>query len=104
MDRRNELHRLLKSLYIKGTPHVYYQPPKDQQIDYPCIIYKLDDMPAIHADNHPYLWDHRYQVTVIDRNPESPLRERVAALPTARMRTSPYAKDGLHHFIFSIYY
>ena len=104
MGQRSELHLLLKSLYINGDPHVYYQPPKDQEIKYPCIIYKLDDMPAIHADNNPYLWGHRYQVTVIDRNPESPLRERVVALPTARMQTSPYVKDNLHHFVFSIYY
>ena len=104
MDRRNELHQLLKSLYINGTPHVYYQPPKDQMLVYPCIIYKLDDMPPIHADNNPYHIGHRYQVTVIDRNPESPLKERVASIPTARMRSSPYAKDNLHHFIFSIHY
>lgn len=104
MDRRNELHQILKKLYIKGEPHVYYQAPKDGQMVYPCIIYKLDDMPAIHADNNPYLWGHKYQVTVIDRNPESPLRERVAALPTARMRTAPYVKDNLHHFVFSLYY
>ena len=104
MDRRSELHQILKGLYINGKPHVYYQPPKDQQIDYPCIIYKLEDMPAIHADNSPYGIGHRYQVTVIDSNPESPLRERVARLPTCRMRTSPYAKDNLHHFVFSLYY
>lgn len=104
MDRRNELHQILKKLYIKGTPHVYHQPPKDQQIVYPCIIYKLDDMPALHANNHPYAIGHRYQVTVIDQNPESPLCERVAKLPTARMRTAPYVKDNLHHFIFTLYY
>lgn len=104
MDRRLELHQILKSLYINGEPHVYYQAPEDNRMIYPCIIYKLDDMPAIHADNNPYLWGHKYQVTVIDRNPESPLRERVQALPTARMKTSPYVKDNLHHFVFSLYY
>lgn len=104
MDRRPELHQILKKLYIKGEPHVYYQPPKDQQIKYPCIIYKLDDMPAIHANNYPYLWGHKYQVTVVDRNPESPLRERVQALPTAKMKTAPYERDNLHHFVFSLFY
>ena len=104
MDRRNELQQILKKLYIKGEPHVYYQAPKDEQVIYPCIVFKLDDMPAIHANNNPYAIGHRYQVTVIDRNPESPLRERVAKLPTARMRTAPYAHDGLHHFVFTLYY
>lgn len=104
MDRRAELHQILKSLYINGTPHVYYQPPKDARIDYPCIIYKLDDMPALHADNNPYKFGHKYQVSVIDRDPESPLRERIASLPTCRMKTSPYVSDNLHHFVFSLYY
>ena len=104
MGQRNDLHQCLKSLYIRGKPHVYFQPPKDQQIEYPCIIYKLDDMPSRHADNRPYQWSHRYQVMVIDRNPESPLRERVQAMPTARMKTAPYERDNLHHFVFSLYY
>lgn len=104
MDRRNELHQILKGLFGANEPHVYYQPPKDQQMTYPCIRYQLDDMPAIHANNYPYAIGHRYQVTVMDRDPESYLREAVAKLPTCRMRTAPYAKDNLHHFVFSLYY
>lgn len=104
MDRRAELQQVLAALFVDIPGSVYYQPPKDSRIKYPCIVYKLDDMPAIHADNNPYGIGHRYQVTVIDRDPESPLRERVAALPTCRMRTAPYERDNLHHFVFSLYY
>lgn len=104
MERRNELHQVLKSLFGSDKPHVYYQPPKDQQIIYPCIVYKLDDMPAIHANNSPYGIGHRYQITVIDRDPESRLREEVSKLPTCRMRTSPYSKDNLHHYVFTLFY
>lgn len=103
MDRRPELHQIFKSLFTNGQPHVYYQPPKDQSIVYDCIIYKLDDMPAVHANNFPYAWSHKYEVSIISRDPECPLRERVQELPTARMKTS-FVKDNLHHFIFSLYY
>lgn len=102
MDQRLDLHNKLKNCFTTGTPYVYFQPPKNQQMNYPCIVYKLDDMPSFHANNLPYMWNHRYELTVIDRNPESPLRESVQALSTAKMKTS-FVKDNLHHFVFSIY-
>lgn len=104
MGRRQELQAVLESLYISGTPHVYYQPPKDARMVYPCIVYKLYDIPSIHANNRPYGIGHKYQVTVIDSNPESPLVERVAALPTCSMDVPPYVVDNLYHFVFSLYY
>ena len=104
MDRRLELHNVFKGMFGTGKPNVYYQPPKDERINYPCIIYKLDDIPVLHANNAPYALGRRYQVTVIDRDPESPLWKSVAALPTCRLKTPPYAKDNLHHFVFTLFY
>ena len=102
MGQRQDLHQVLKSLFT-DTPHVYFQPPASVTLVYPCIVYKLDEMPAIHADNQPYHWDHRYQLTVIDRDPDSQLRERVASVRSCKMIRG-FESDNLHHFVFSIYY
>lgn len=81
---------------------VYYQPSASVRLEYPCVIYKLEDMPIVHANNLPYHWDHVYQVTVIDRDPESAIREKIAELPTCRF-VRPYIADNLYHFVFRVY-
>lgn len=82
--------------------HVYYQPKASVLIDYPCVVYKLSDMPSMHADNFPYHLHHVYQVTVIDRDPESKIREKIAELPTCRF-TNSFISDNLYHFVFKVY-
>lgn len=104
MGRRQDLHAMLVSLFDEFTPAcVKYQPGPSVTLTYPAIIYKLDDMPSIYANNRPYHWDHRYQVTVIDRSPESVLRERLIQFPMTRFSRA-FVNDNLYHFVFEIYY
>ena len=102
MDRRPELHQILKSLF-KGTPHVYHNPPESVKLVYPCIIYKMAGMPDGHADNLRYFEHREYQLTVIDQDPDSKLRERVAGLKWCRFNRS-FVSDDLCHFVFSLHY
>lgn len=102
MDRRPQLHQFLKTLF-KTNPHVYHQRPSNGKLEYPCIIYKLDGYPEEHADNIPYFEHRNYQLTVIDPDPDSKLREKVAQLKWCRFVNS-YVSDNLNHFVFSIYY
>ena len=112
MGRRQDLHEILVRLfdgivnpntgrYVE--PCVKYQPGASTTLTYPAIVYKLDDMPAIYANNKPYHWDHRYEIQIIDRDPESPLRERAVQLPMCRFER-PFVSDNLYHFVFEIYY
>ena len=102
MDRRPELHQLLKSLF-KGTPHVYHQRPSDNKLDYPCIIYHLADLPDEHADNLRYFEHREWELLVIDTDPDSKLREKVAQLKWCRF-IRPYVSDNLNHFVFRLHY
>lgn len=102
MDRRPALHGVLKGLF-DSDPHVYHQGPGSAQMIYPCIVYKLSGMPSGHADNIRYIDRREYDLTVIDRNPDSPLREKVANLKMCRFVRS-YISDGLNHFVFSLNY
>ena len=104
MGRRQDFHAILESLYEPyETPCVKYQPGPSITLSYPAIIYKLDDMPSIFANNRPYHWDHRYAVTVIDRSPESKLREKMIQLPMCKFSRA-FVSDNLHHFTFEIYF
>ena len=107
MGRRTDLHHLLQSTFetVTGTSsagHVFFQPGSDTTLKYPCLLYKLTDIPVDRANNHPYKIEHSYDLTVIDRDPVSPLRDAVVCLPLCSF-TRSYDSDGLHHYVFRIY-
>lgn len=101
MDRRLELHSILTEAL--GSKNVYYQPPPSVKLDYPCIIYQREEMNVKHADNKLYKRRDRYQVTIIDRNPDSKIRFRVEELPLCRYNRF-YTAQNLNHDVFTIYF
>lgn len=107
MGRRLDMHHLLKATYegatgLSSKGRVFFQPGSDTKLSYPCLLYKLTDIPVDRANNSPYKIEHSYDLTVIDRDPTSPLREAIVRLPLCRFMRS-YESDGLHHYVFRIY-
>jgi hypothetical protein len=88
---------------ILGTNHVYFQPPPSIQMSYPCIVYKRDDESTDFADNKPYSMRRRYQVTVIDRDPDTEITKKVAELPSC-VYDRFYAADNLNHDVYKIFF
>lgn len=86
-----------------GSRNVYFQPPADKTIQYPCIVYKRDSSRTLFADNSPYRFTRQYQVTVIDRNPDSLIPDKVAFLPLCQHR-STFTANNLNHYVFNLYY
>lgn len=101
MARRDDLHALLVATL--GSNHVYFQPPPSIQMMYPCIVYQKSDVRALHANDKPYNRRKRYQVTVIDRNPDSEIPDRVGALPTCSFDRA-FTADDLNHDVFDIFF
>lgn len=99
MAPRLQLQDLLESI----APTVYFQPPSNMVLSYPCIIYKRDSARTEFADNAPYSRITRYQVTVIDRNPDSELPAKVAALPRCLFDRF-YTADNLNHDVFNLFF
>jgi hypothetical protein len=64
MGQRLELQALLESI----TPNVYFQPPANVLMKYPCIIYKRDNARTMFAGNLPYRFKQRYLVTVLTKS------------------------------------
>jgi hypothetical protein len=99
MALRLALQTLLESI----TEHVYFQPPADIKMQYPCIIYTRDDSQQQYAGNRPYMRTKRYQVTVVDRNPDSELPDVVEDLPYCSFDRH-FAADNLHHYVFTLFF
>lgn len=101
MDRRLALQQLLEILL--GSENVYFQPPSTVKINYPCIIFKLNDVDTNFADDIPYISRKGYQVTVIDSNPDSLIPDKIGALPSCKFDRA-YTADNLNHKVYSLYY
>ena len=101
MNRRLELSALLRNTL--GSDNVYFQPPETVKMKYPAIVYSLDNIQNVHADDGVYLSHRRYSVTLIEKNPDSPTVERLSALPMCQFNRH-YTSDNLNHFVFTLYF
>lgn len=101
-DRRLLLQTLLESL-LGETESVYFQPPEGQNLSYPAIVYKRDSVRTDFADDAPYKLNDRYQVTYIDRSPDSDIPRKIQQLPMSRF-ASYFVVDGMNHYNHSIYF
>ena len=99
MAPRSKLHAKLKEI---GVKQVHYNPPESVKLQYPCIIYNLDDANSEHADNAKYIKYRRYTLTLIDGDPDSVYIDPILELPLCSFDRS-YKSEGLNHFTFTIY-
>ncbi len=101
MASRPDLQLLLENLL--GSRNVYFQPPESVKMKYPAIVYALDDIDNVYADNGVYSSHKHYSVIVIDTDPDSEFIDKVAALPTCRFERY-YTSDNLNYWVFSLYF
>jgi len=93
----------LQSLLELITDNVYFQPPPNIDLSYPCIVYARDGSMPEYAGNGLYLHTKRYLVTVIDRDPDSNLPDQVEELRMCRFDRF-YANENLNHHVFNIFF
>lgn len=100
-NRRLELNQLLIDLF--GSNNVYYRPPENTKMNYPCIRYKKENIISTHADNITYRKTDRYQITVIDKKPDNEVINKLLDLPMSSFETH-YESDNLNHDVIILYY
>ena len=97
MPSRLKLQTLLEE--ILGSRNVYFQPPESVKMNYPAIVYGLEDIKNTFANDRVYLSKRKYLITVIDEDPDSPIVGRVASLPSCRFNRH-FESDNLNHDVF----
>ena len=101
MASRLELHEVLCK--ILRSRNVYFQPPASVKMQYPAIVYERSDIQNTPANNGVYLQSLQYQVTVIDKNPDSEIVAGVSKLPRCSFDTH-FTADNLNHDVFTLYF
>lgn len=101
MRSRTDLQTELEN--ILGSRHVYYQPPENLKIEYPAIIYSVNDYMNINADNIKYNNQIQYQITVIDKKPDNDAIKRILEMPLSSFDRH-YSYNNLNHDVITLYY
>lgn len=102
MASRLKLHEELCELL--GNENVYYNPPESLKMSYPCIRYNLSGMDHKHANDRIYNSTNRYELIVIDHDPDSDIPNRILSHFQMCRFDRKYVSNNLNHFAITIYY
>lgn len=102
-DLDKELVELLAKYNIPKS-HLYFQPKSNIYLEYPCIIYNIDDRDTWKANNKKYLLLKRYSITYITKDPDDQLPDELLGSFSYCSFDRSYVTENLYHSIFSIYF
>ena len=97
---RMELSQILHEI----TDHCYYAKDSNLEMKYPAIRYDYSGDVDQYADNMKYLGFRKYSLIFITQDVDDPLLEKIRALEYCEPNRSPYMKDGLCHYPFTLYF
>lgn len=99
---RLELSKLIKEA-VGSDVSVYFQPTGNITMKFPCVTYERARSESDFANDNPYVRTKRYTLTVIDRNPDSDIPDKIAQLPMCTHSTF-FISENLNHDVFDIFF
>ena len=93
-----------KLLATLGSTQVYYNtPPSTVKLEYPCIIYKLDDVAGVSANNKKYWGTRRYLITIVDKKPDPKVVDTILSWEYSKFE-DPFIANNLYHYVLSLHW
>lgn len=84
-----------------GNNNVYYQPPENFKMKYPCIRYQPNRVNIGYADNKAFTRFKGYIVTFIHKDPDSDVNDHILDIEGVRFDRN-YTADDLIHDVYEI--
>lgn len=100
MAKRIELQQAL----YQFSDNVYFQPPSDIRMIYPCIVYNKSKPKVDRANNHIYNKSQEYKLIVMDFDPDGDIADRIIEYFTHSAIDSIFVVDRLHQTTITLYY
>lgn len=97
-----ELQNKLKE--ILGSDNVYFQPPSNVGMQYPCIVFERGSANHNYANNSTYRYLPRYNVTHIGYDPDPDIIQQMLQAFQMIKYDRHFVTDNLQHDVFSLYY
>lgn len=100
MDNRIKLHRELEQFQLP----LYFSPPADKVMTYPCIVYSKIIPSIIFANDNIYKNTQEYQLTVVERDPDSNKADLINDHFRYSTITNKIIFDKLYQTTIKLYY
>lgn len=83
-----------------GNIPVYYKPPSNMRLKYPCIVYSSSGIEEQKANNTSYLIHRRYEVTYLTQqvDHEAVAKDIADSVPYGYI-IREYESDGIQHTV-----
>ena len=94
----------LQTKLLQYTSNVYFQPPSNVRMNYPCIVYRKSTKDVYHADDHIYKSRQQYTLTIMDFNPEAHTADRILEDFQYASLGDYFVVDNLNQTIVKLYY
>lgn len=100
MASRKQIQQTLEET-IGTSGKVYFQAPESTKIQYPCIIYDIENINNINADDDVYSQNISYKLLLMTTNPVDKTIKKLSKLKYCRF-VRYYTLSGLHHYVYSL--
>ena len=103
MKTWSQLQEILQE--IMGPNHrVYFQPPENIKLSYPCIVFERSNALSQFADDIPYKTTKRYAVTLMSKTADNDqYLDKLLDLPMCTFDRE-FKTEGIVHSVFNIYF
>lgn len=103
-SNRTGLQNELESV-MNGRGKVYFLPGENISLEYPCIVYELSTEEFFQSNNRTYAVFDYYDVTIIDPDPTSKIKDDLIKHGFSSIRFDRrYKSDNLYHTVYKICY
>lgn len=85
-----------------GSKNVYFQPPENLKLSYPCIVYERSRVNTYYADDTSFENKTAYALTYISKDPRDDVAEKLLRLRYCS-HNRHFVSDNLHHDVFDIH-
>lgn len=94
----------LNAKFKEICENVYYQTPRSDRMEYPCIKYELSRIQLKYANNKTYNHKKRYTVTYITKDPDDPLVDEMFYKFPEINWDRQYKSNNLYHNVYELYF
>lgn len=100
---RWELDDKLRNLLPENW-HLYFQPPGEEGLKYPCLLYTKSSGDTLFANNKDYMYHRQYELTFIYEDPDDETPRNVMRQLDYCRANRHFITNNLHHDTMVLYY
>lgn len=105
MALKQRTDELINRFYaIPNVKRVYYEPPDNVRMEYPCVRINRKSMNQRYANNKVYMFTPAYDIYYITKESDDPMTEKFMREFEMIRHNRTYHKDNLRYEVYTLYF